>query len=997
MTTLGIIGFSGELTSRAVHPLDTWIGGWNLNTARDIIQGIGDLNGDGRTDLIITSDWGIGMFRHDGTQFSQLLGAARDTWFGGWRYDASINPGRDRIIDIQNFTGSNRNEVMIWSSWGICTLELNGTTFSPSRIHPNGTRLGGWLLDTSNNVYCGSGRFDSDSNHDMVLTSPWGIGIISLQRGTDIFMVPTNTMLGAWQFHTESDKIRHIADFDGDGFDEIFIQGDNGIAILKLIDGRLQSIASCNNGTTIGGGRVVWIPWLQRELRIGGGDGFTVGYSTIYPIADRFSNENKSEILAYNEGGLYILRLNGNSIDLRVSAPNWTGIDGWGRLNWQDDTFLKVGDINGDGMAEFIIRSSSGIGVLSAGTDNKFRCNRLHQYGSSLGEWLLESSDIIIGGGTFLEETRNDILFMKPWGSSSATPRFSDRVFTNWHGNIGKDVSAVKPRNLKELVDSIVEIGRQNGVVGIEGSGWSFTDCVANSRTQFLIDTSELNASLGRFIPSIIDNRIVGSNNRLVHVEAGVKLHDLNCRLNALGLALPTMGGSRGQSLAGVISTGVHGSDVSLRPIADTVKAIHLVGAGGQQWWIEPETNPISSKSTIDRAKAQGILDPAIRVVYNDSWFNAVLVSMGCAGVIYSVIVECRPAFRLRSTTTSENWAQAQNRITALSQVSGRPRFLEINVNPSDLSCRVMVRDETMDAVFHPTSSPPPSTCEIIAMAGLIGPGAIAVFLGAIGDYIGRVTAEITGLSIINPILAAQKTAEALRPVEDLHRLIFDLGLASVHHSDARRVAEILPTAINLIWQIGGFVPSGRIMIDHLQSMLTSRSRPEITKVDNSYKIMTDQPDCPADGTQTHNETEKLVESFDYSVSATRAIDFVNSLISIVSDLRRGNDAIVVNFNLRFTGRTRATLGMQQFARTCHVEIYTFRGIRGNAAFKTRMREVVRSFNALPHWGQLHDPIEATAFRDNGALARWQPVIRALANGNQMFWSDFARTRGLLP
>jgi FAD/FMN-containing dehydrogenase len=978
MATLGIIGFSGGLTSRAIHPLRTWIDGWNLNASRDIIQGIGDLNGDGRTEVVISSDWGIGVFWHNGSQFRQLLGAARDTRFGGWRYDATINSGRDRIIDIQNFTGLPRKEVMIWSSRGICILEMNEGTFSPNRIYENGTRLGRWLLDTSNNIYCGSGRFDSDSNNDMVLTSPWGIGIISLQRGTDIFMVPTNTMLGSWRFRTESDKIRHIADFDGDGFDEILIEGRSGIAILKLVDGSLQTVVSHNNESSIGG--------------------FIVGQPAVYPIADRFSIASQSEILAFNERGLHILSLNGNRLERRVFVANGTRIDGW-VLDWQNNTFLKIGDVNGDGTADFIIRSPWGVGIMSAGTDNRFRCRSLHSYGSTLGSWTLESSDIIIGGGNFLGGTRNDILFLKPYGGSATTPIFTDRVFTNWHGNVRRNVQAVIPRNLKELVGSIVEIGSRGGVVGIEGSGWSFTNIVANSRTQFLIDTSELNANLDRLLPSIIDNRIIDSNNRLVHVEAGVKLHELNCRLNALGLALPTMGGSRGQSLAGVISTGVHGADVSLPPVADTVRAIHLVGTGGQQWWIEPSTNPISSKSQIDRAKAQGILDPAIRVVYDDNWFNAVLVSMGCAGVIYSVIVECRPAFRLRSSTIAENWGQAQNRITSLRRASGRPRFLEINVNPSDLSCRVTVRDETTDAVFHPTSSPPPSTCEIIEAAGLIGPGAIATLLGAIGDYIGRVTAEIVALNAIpfGQIEAAKKTAEALRPVQDLHRLISELGLASVHHSDARRVAEILPTAINLIWQIGGFVPSGRILIDQLQSMLTSQSRPEITKIDSSYKIMTDQPECPGDGTQRHDETEKLVESFEYSVSATRAIDFVNSLIAIVADMRRGNDAIVVNFNLRFTGRTRATLGMQQFARTCHVEIYTFRGIRGNPAFHTRMREVVRRFNALPHWGQLHDPIEATAFRDNGALARWQPVIRALANGNEMFWSDFARTRGLLP
>jgi hypothetical protein len=50
-----------------------------------------------------------------------------------------------------------------------------------------------------------------------------------------------------------------------------------------------------------------------------------------------------------------------------------------------------------------------------------------------------------------------------------------------------------------------------------------------------------------------------------------------------MGLVLETMGGSSGQTLAGAISTGTHGGDIFMGPLADCVLAIHLVGAGGTQ------------------------------------------------------------------------------------------------------------------------------------------------------------------------------------------------------------------------------------------------------------------------------------------------------------------------------------------------------------------------------------------------------------------------------
>ena len=73
-----------------------------------------------------------------------------------------------------------------------------------------------------------------------------------------------------------------------------------------------------------------------------------------------------------------------------------------------------------------------------------------------------------------------------------------------------------------------------------------------------------------------------------MHVEAGIKLYALNDLLDRRSLALKTLGGSSGQSLAGAVSTSVHGMDIDRGPIPDMVRAIHLVGPGGVQHWIEP-------------------------------------------------------------------------------------------------------------------------------------------------------------------------------------------------------------------------------------------------------------------------------------------------------------------------------------------------------------------------------------------------------------------------
>jgi FAD/FMN-containing dehydrogenase len=704
-------------------------------------------------------------------------------------------------------------------------------------------------------------------------------------------------------------------------------------------------------------------------------------------------------MVVMNHRGLHLLSLASGRLARRAFVESGTRLDGW-VLDPQSNTLLAVGDLTGDGAADFLTRSPWGIGVMSVGSDDRFRCRALHPHGAPLGRWPLESSDIIAGASTFMGSGRNELLIVKPWVGSAAAPPFAATEFRNWHRNIRRTLSTVRPANLAELVSAVRAIQARGDIAGVAGSGWSYTDCVVGDRTDALIDTSLLNGTIGNLVPDLIDDR-TGDGRRLVHVEAGVKLYDLNCRLESLGLALPTMGGSRGQSLAGVLSTGVHGSDVSLPPIADAVRAIHLVGAGGQQWWIEPATGRVSTADALDHAMAKGILDPTIKCVCDDAWFNAVLVAMGCAGVIYSVVVECRPAFRLRETITSENWNAAKTRISDMSVPDRRPRFLEINVNPADSSCLVTVRNETTEPATPPAAGREgPSIAAIAAGISLVGPGALGLFFGAVGDYIARTSAEIAALGLVpfaGPFLQAQKTAEALRPVQDMHRLLIELGLAAVNPNDPTRVAAVLPTAINVLWAIGAWVVPGRALVDQLQAGITRQQRPVGTRVGKSYQIMTGQPSCSEDGAQVHDETQRLIESFEYAVPVARAVDFVNRLIAVTGQQRGGQDAVIVNLNLRFTLRSRATLAMQRFAETCHVEIYTFKGLRGNEAFKRRLQEVITEFAAVPHAGQLHTPADANVFRDSGALARWQPPIRALSGGSQMFWSSFALTRGFLP
>ena len=109
------------------------------------------------------------------------------------------------------------------------------------------------------------------------------------------------------------------------------------------------------------------------------------------------------------------------------------------------------------------------------------------------------------------------------------------------------------------------------------------------------------------------------------------------------------MGGSAGQTFAGAISTGTHGGDHQLPPIADTVEAIHLVTTRGRQLWIERD-NGITDPAALVEAL------PDVEPHYSTAIFNATLVAVGRMGIIYSLVVRVVEQFSLDQIIVPFTW-----------------------------------------------------------------------------------------------------------------------------------------------------------------------------------------------------------------------------------------------------------------------------------------------------------------------------------------------------
>jgi acyl-CoA hydrolase len=298
-------------------PNGTRFGGWLLNTAENRFGPVGDFDGDGKTELVITSPWGIGILKQAGSTFAVAMMAENGTRFGGWL----LNTADNRFSPVGDADGDGRDEVIVTSPWGIGVLKLSGGTLTAPMMAPNGTRFGGWLLNTADNHVVTMADLDGDRRAEMLITSPWGIGVLKLS-GTTLsapMMAPNGTRFGGWLLNTLDNRVGPVADFDGDGKAEMFISSPWGIGVLKLTANTFNVPMMAPNGTRFGG-------WLLNTAD-----------NHFDNLAD-FTGDGKADILVTSPWGIGILRFAGNTFNVPMMAPNGTRFGGW-LLNTADNRF----------------------------------------------------------------------------------------------------------------------------------------------------------------------------------------------------------------------------------------------------------------------------------------------------------------------------------------------------------------------------------------------------------------------------------------------------------------------------------------------------------------------------------------------------------------------------------------------------------------------------------------------------------------------------------
>jgi hypothetical protein len=366
----------------------------------------GDLTGNRRTELVVTSPWGIGVWQHAGSAFNVPMMAPNGTRFGGWL----LNTADNHVLLTSDLDGDGRDESMISSPWGIGVLKLAGSTFNVPMMAPNGTRFGGWLLNTADNRFGPAGDFDGDGRTEVLVTSPWGIGVLKLAGSTFNvpMMAPNGTRFGGWLLNTADNRFGPAGDFDGDGGTEVLVTSPWGIAILKLGNGTFNPLMMAPNGTRFGG-------WLLNTA------------DNRFCLAADLNGDGRDELLVVSPWGVGVLRWDGTALRAPMMAPNGTRFGGW-LLNTTDNQIGPAADLDADRRAELLIRSPWGIGVLKL-SGTTFTVPMMAPNGTRFGGWLLNTADNNFDVVRDLDgDRRADVVVTSPWGIGVL--RLSGSTFT---------------------------------------------------------------------------------------------------------------------------------------------------------------------------------------------------------------------------------------------------------------------------------------------------------------------------------------------------------------------------------------------------------------------------------------------------------------------------------------------------------------------------------------------------------------------------------------
>src|SRR5262249_29147386 len=108
------------------------------------------------------------------------------------------------------FTNGFQDDIIIRSPWGIGILTYKDSWLSSSVIAPNGTRFGGWLYNSAADKILGKGSF-TFLRDSILIGSEWGLGLLTVASSgstlQSLMLAPNGTFFGNWPLDLTVDRL----------------------------------------------------------------------------------------------------------------------------------------------------------------------------------------------------------------------------------------------------------------------------------------------------------------------------------------------------------------------------------------------------------------------------------------------------------------------------------------------------------------------------------------------------------------------------------------------------------------------------------------------------------------------------------------------------------------------------------------------------------------------------------------------------------------------
>lgn len=570
-------------------------------------------------------------------------------------------------------------------------------------------------------------------------------------------------------------------------------------------------------------------------------------------------------------------------------------------------------------------------------------------------------------------------------------PTSSGAPWHNWARLVGGRVESFhEPASLGDVVRVVMNAEAAGQRVRAVGSGWAYEDLAYSP--EVMVSLARLNKVLDYVTDpgtGALLSPVVSGGRTLVHVEGGMKVATLNAQLAMRGLAMPTLGGSNGQSIVGALSTSTHGGDFAEPPFCDLIHAVHLVGPGGQEYWFERASAPVTSSARLGLV----LPCPDTLVVRDDEAFDAIAVGLGRFGVVYSVILETVPAYALATEPVLWPWPKVRDSLrqgidegTFLGPLldSLPPPSLGLgNTRTGARGMQLVIDSRNSTAVYvlrtWPATEPDPNFAT--SSNALCDLGADTVLtIGAAGLNV--LAFEPT--SVKNPLDLFDPT-RPVRVTEKQLELLASIGRSLTP-------GEALAMVTNAYWELD----LNRVPDTLSQILFQLRWSPQRGP---SYAVMTGAPTYDADGAPLPHELHGCYTSNSceivFDAADPRYLDLLDNLTVTAPRFDQSG-----YLSLRFCARSRALLSMHnvESGHAASIEVASVGGLRGNANWMEYILQEAQARGGRPHWGQQN---HTTATQIEGLygsrLDRWRAVLGGLSGDSTLFSNAFTKARGLEP